>query len=178
MGFASFVASLFAGLFVGTLLLQPHGRPLRPPRDLQLFAAVVFRGHVHHGLSIDRRLPSTSGASSPASELDVEFVTIDAYISELVPKHTRGRAFAFNQFLSFLAVPFVAFVSWLLVPRHLLGLDGWRWVVIIGALGAIFVWFIRSGIPESPRWLEQHGRAGRSRPRHARDRRACAPRNR
>ena len=75
-----------------------------------------------------------------------------------MPKQTRGRAFAFNEFLTFLAVPFVAFVSWLLVPRHPLGLDGWRWVVIIGSLGAIFVWFIRRGIPESPRWLEQHGR--------------------
>jgi putative MFS transporter len=31
-------------------------------------------------------------------------------------------------------------------------------VVLIGCLGAIAVWFIRLGVPESPRWLAQHGR--------------------
>jgi MFS transporter, putative metabolite:H+ symporter len=75
-----------------------------------------------------------------------------------VPKERRGEAFAFNQFLSFSAVPIAALLSAVLVPRRLLGLDGWRWVVIIGASGAIFVWFIRRAIPESPRWLEQQGR--------------------
>ena len=29
---------------------------------------------------------------------------------------------------------------------------------LIGALGAIIVWFLRLGLPESPRWLAQHGR--------------------
>jgi MFS transporter, putative metabolite:H+ symporter len=52
----------------------------------------------------------------------------------------------------------VALLAWLLVPRSPLGLDGWRWVVLIGAAGAIFVWWIRLRVPESPRWLAQHGR--------------------
>jgi putative MFS transporter len=30
--------------------------------------------------------------------------------------------------------------------------------VLIGAAGAIFVWWIRRSVPESPRWLAQHGR--------------------
>jgi putative MFS transporter len=76
----------------------------------------------------------------------------------LAPKQSRGQAFAFNQVLSFSAVPVAALISAVLVPRHFLGLDGWRWVVIIGASGAIFIWFIRRAIPESPRWLEQQGR--------------------
>ena len=90
--------------------------------------------------------------------LGVEMVTIDTYISEIAPKETRGEAFAFNEFVSFLAVPAAALISWLLLPLHVWGLDGWRWVAIIGASGAVFVWFIRRAIPESPRWLEQHGR--------------------
>jgi len=52
----------------------------------------------------------------------------------------------------------VALLAWTLVPRSPFGLDGWRWVVLIGAMGAIFVWFIRRGVPESPRWLISHGR--------------------
>jgi len=55
-------------------------------------------------------------------------------------------------------LPVVALAAWLLVPRHPLGLDGWRWVVLIGAAGAIFVWFIRQSVPESPRWLITHGK--------------------
>jgi MFS transporter, putative metabolite:H+ symporter len=51
----------------------------------------------------------------------------------------------------------VALISWLLVPRSPFGIDGWRWVVLLGSLGAIFVWFIRRSIPESPRWLIARG---------------------
>ena len=90
--------------------------------------------------------------------LGVQQVTIDTYISELVPNEARGAAFAFSQFLTFLAVPFAALASWLLLPVKFLGLDGWRWVVLIGASSGIFIWFIGTGIPESPLWLEQHGR--------------------
>jgi putative MFS transporter len=64
----------------------------------------------------------------------------------------------FIQFITFSAVPIVAFLGWLLVPHTLAGLDGWRWVAIIGAFGAIPIWFIRLRLPESPCWLEQKGR--------------------
>ena len=39
-----------------------------------------------------------------------------------------------------------------------LGVDGWRWVALIGAGGAIVAWWLRLGLPKSPRWLAQHGR--------------------
>jgi putative MFS transporter len=90
--------------------------------------------------------------------LGIELVTIDAYIAELIPRHLRGRAFSTNQFITYCTVPVVAFLAWLLVPLKPLGLDGWRWVVLIGSLGAIVVWLLRLGIPESPRWLAKHGR--------------------
>ncbi len=64
----------------------------------------------------------------------------------------------FNQFFQFLAVPLVAFLAWVLIPHLLLGLDGWRWVVLIGSAGAIVIWFIRLALPESPRWLARKGR--------------------
>ena len=77
---------------------------------------------------------------------------------ELMPKHLRGRAFAVNQVVQFTAVPFVALVAWILVPRAPLGAAGWRWVVLVGSVSAILVWFIRRTIPESPRWLASRGR--------------------
>jgi MFS transporter, putative metabolite:H+ symporter len=57
-------------------------------------------------------------------------------------------------------VPVVALFAWLLVPRTPLGLDGWRWVVLLGAAGAILVWWIRLRLPESPRWVAQKTQRG------------------
>ncbi len=82
----------------------------------------------------------------------MELVTIDTYIAELIPREERGRAFAFSQFVSFCAVPIVALLAWLF------GVNNWRWVVVIGAIGALFVWWLRLGLPESPRWLARVGR--------------------
>jgi MFS transporter, putative metabolite:H+ symporter len=91
--------------------------------------------------------------------IGLEQVTIDTLLPEFVPPQARGRAFAFYQFVEFCVVPVVALLGWLLVPRHPWGLDGWRWVTLIGSIGAIFAWWLRRGIPESPRWLAVHGRA-------------------
>jgi hypothetical protein len=41
-----------------------------------------------------------------------------------------------------MALPIVAFLAYLPVPGEPLGFDGWRWVVMISAYGAIFLWFI------------------------------------
>ncbi len=91
--------------------------------------------------------------------IGVELVTIDAYLSEFVPKHARTRAFACNAAVQFLGVPAAAFLAWVLVPRTPWGIDGWRWVALISAAGAVVVWAIRARVPESPRWLAEHGRA-------------------
>jgi putative MFS transporter len=40
--------------------------------------------------------------------------------------------------------------------------EGWRWVALIGASGALFVWWFRRDVPESPRWLALHGHADRA----------------
>jgi putative MFS transporter len=89
----------------------------------------------------------------------VEFVTIDTYLSELVSKERRGAAFAFSQFIHFTSYPAVAFLAWVFVPTTVAGYDGWRVVALIGGVGAVLVWWVRLGLPESPRWLAQHGRA-------------------
>jgi putative MFS transporter len=90
----------------------------------------------------------------------VQLVTIDTYLVELVPRAQRGRAFSINQFVQFCAVPVVALLAWLLVPLRPWGIDGWRWVVLAGSAGAVAVWGLRAGIPESPRWLAGQGRLG------------------
>jgi len=156
-GFASFVAALFAGLFVGTLIFSPvadrFGRRAIFSFSLLWYSVCTFVMALQSNANAINLWRFLAGIG-----LGVEMITVGAYVSELAPKERRGQAFAFNQVLSFSAVPVAALVSAVLVPRRLLGLEGWRWVVIIGASGAIFIWFIRRAIPESPRWLEQQGR--------------------
>jgi len=90
--------------------------------------------------------------------MGLEVITIDSYLSELVPKMLRGRAFAINGSIHSTGQPAAAIVAFLLVPHAFLGLEGWRWVVIAGTIGAIVVWPLRMLIPESPRWLAAHGK--------------------
>lgn len=156
-GVASFVAAMFSGLFLGTALFgfvaDRFGRRTIFTVSLLWYttASVVMAfQHDVFGLNLWRFL---SGLG-----VGVELVTIATYISELIPKELRGRAFAFNQTVQFSSVPTVALLAWLLVEKAPLGLDGWRWVVLAGAAGAAVVWWIRLGLPESPRWLAEHGR--------------------
>jgi MFS transporter, putative metabolite:H+ symporter len=58
----------------------------------------------------------------------------------------------------FISVPVVAFLSWWLVPLSPYGIDGWRWVVLIGAAASMVIWVLRLYLPESPLWLARHGR--------------------
>jgi MFS transporter, putative metabolite:H+ symporter len=155
-GFASFVAALFLGLFIGTIafswLSDSFGRRAIFTFALLWYSVGAFiMAFQNTPESIDLwRLIASIG-------LGVELVNVDTYVSELVPRSQRGPAFAYNQFVMFTAVPVVAFLAWQLVPLKILGLDGWRWVVIIGSIGAFVIWWIRRNLPESPRWLEQHG---------------------
>jgi len=157
-GIAGFVAAMFSGLFVGTALVSfaadRFGRRTIFTYSLLWYtvASVIMAfQHDAFGLNLWRFI---SGIG-----VGVELVTIDTYLSELVPAHLRGRAFAVNQSIQFCAVPVVALFAWLLVPRAPFGLDGWRWVVLLGALGAVFVWWIRRRVPESPRWIAQRTHA-------------------
>ncbi|SDE08513.1 MFS transporter [Paraburkholderia lycopersici] len=156
-GVAAFIASTFAGLVVGTLccgyIADRFGRRAIFTYSLLWYTAantIMAFQHTAIGL-IAWRFGSGIG-------IGLELVTIGAYITELAPKAIRGRAFACEQTIGFIAQPVVAVLAYLLVPYSPLGFDGWRWVVLIGSTSAVFVWWLRRGLVESPRWLYQAGR--------------------
>ena len=156
-GIAGFIAATFAGLFVGTFFLgflpDRYGRKLIFTFALLWYSVgslVMAFQTTPEGITLWRFITGIG--------VGVEIVTIDVYILELVPQHMRGRAIAFNQAVMFSAAPVAALLSYWLVPISPMGLDGWRWVVLLGAGGAVLVWFIRLAVPESPRWLAQKGR--------------------
>ncbi|HMH62828.1 MAG TPA: MFS transporter, partial [Bradyrhizobium sp.] len=156
-GIGAFVAATFAGLFVGTFFLgflaDRFGR-----RSIFTFALLGYTA-----ATVVMACQTTSGGLLlwrfiAGIGIGVEIITIDAYITELVPSRMRGRAFAVNQSVMFIAVPVVAALAWWLVPLSPYGVDGWRWVVLIGAAGSMVIWVLRLLVPESPLWLARHGR--------------------
>jgi putative MFS transporter len=158
-GVGAFVAATFAGLFIGTFFLgflaDKYGRRFIFTFALLGYTAAtaIMACQTSSGGVLFWRLIAGIG-------IGVEIVTIDTYITELVPSWMRGRAFAVNQSVMFTAVPVVAFLSWGLVPHAPLGIDGWRWVVLIGAAGSMVIWILRLYVPESPMWLARQGRTG------------------
>jgi putative MFS transporter len=156
-GVASFIAALFAGLFIGTIccgfLADKYGRRAIFTYSLLWYAVanlIMATQTTAFGLNFWRFIVGIG--------IGVEMVTIGTYLSEIVPKQIRGRAFALAQAVGFTAVPVVAFTAYQLVPIKPFGIDGWRVVVLIGCHGALFVWWIRRSLPESPRWLAMKGR--------------------
>ena len=112
-GPGTFVFALFAGLWVGTMafgwVADAYGRRFIFTFSLLWYcASTLIMAFQTTGFGIDLwRFIAGIG-------IGVELVTIDTFVSELIPRHARGRAFAINQFIAFCAVPVVAFLAWIL----------------------------------------------------------------
>ena len=157
-GIAGFVAALFAGLFVGTLLFgfvaDRFGRRLIFTVSLLWYAAASAMMAFSHDAFTLNLFPLHRG------HRDWRRVGDDRHIHQRIGAQARsaGVLLRFNQTIQFAVVPVVAFLSYQLVPISPFGFSGWRWVVLIGSVSAVLVWVIRRGVPESPRWLAGRGR--------------------
>ena len=155
--FSLFVACGFLGMFVGTIVFG-MGSDRLGRRSAFIMLLLIYSTF------------TLAGAFAPSAAwlivlrffaglgIGAEIIVIDTYVTEVVPSRARGRYVAITQVAGFCAVPVVALLSRLLVPTHFL-VAGWRWVMVIGASGALLTWWFRRRLPESPRWLESRGRA-------------------
>lgn len=162
-GKALVIAAGFAGMFLGANVLSIAADRLGRRRVFILNLLVYS-------------LFSLAAAFSPNIEtflvlrflagigLGAELVLVDTYLAEFVPARVRGRMTAWAYTIGFLGVPLAALLGGRLVARQeLLGIDGWRWLLVFGGLGAVFVLVVRTQLPESPRWLESRGRYAEAR---------------
>src|SRR4029079_272330 len=163
LGKAMVIAAGFAGMFVGANVLSVVADRLGP-RRVFIINLLVYS------------LFSLAAAFSPNVEtflvlrflagigLGAELVLIDTYLAEFIPARVRGRMTAWAYTIGFLGAPPAALLGGKLVARPaILGIDGWRWLLIFGGLGAVFVLAVRTMLPESPRWLESRGRHAEAR---------------
>src|SRR5437867_1491981 len=154
--FSHMIAAGFSGMFIGTIVFgmgsDYFGRRTSFVLMLLIYSVFTLLGAFAPNAWTLVLLRGLAGIG-----IGAELVVIDTYVSEMVPSRARGRYVAITQLVGFTAIPIVAFLARLLVPIHWL-LEGWRWVMLIGAVGAIFAWYLRRRLPESPRWCESVGR--------------------
>ncbi|MFF8917759.1 MFS transporter [Streptomyces sp. NPDC015032] len=81
-------------------------------------------------------------------------------LSELVPGHVRGRAFAWVNAIGGLGPALLAWLAFAVVPQFTWG---WRVLYLVGGLGLLLVVPFLRRLPESPRWLESRGATDRAR---------------
>ena len=151
------LASTFVGMFVGALafgrLADRLGRRRAFLLNLSWFSlwSLVGACAPNAWVLVGSRFMAGIGVGA-------EYPVADSYLADVLPKADRGRLAAWAYTLSFVAVPVLGFLALYLDARVVFGLDGWRVLLIIGALGAVIVALLRRGMPESPRWLASQGR--------------------
>ncbi len=153
-----FLASGFIGQFIGSIALgrlsDLVGRRRAFMINLVVYSFFTFLGAFAPSASwliLTRFLAGVGiGGEQPLG---------DCYLAEVLPARRRGRFIGWSYCLAYCGVPAVGFTALWLAPRTVLGIAGWRWVFLLGAVGTAMAWILRRRLTESPRWLAAHGRA-------------------
>ena len=154
---AAVIGSGFLGMFVGALVMSSIadyvGRKTMYMVNLFIYSCFSLAAAFAPNILFIIVFRFLAGVG-----LGSELPLTDAYMSEMLPKQARGRYTAWAYTVGFLGVPASGFAGKFLVPTHFL-IDGWRWLFVFGAIGALIIWFSRRHLPESPRWLESRNRS-------------------
>lgn len=92
--------------------------------------------------------------------LGADLNLVSTYVSELSPASRRGRITVLTFLVGIVGQSVTPFVALALVPEFS---GGWRWLFAIGGIIAVIALLVRLELPESPRWLVQHGQVDRAR---------------
>ena len=121
-------------VFQATLVLFSIGAllsALAPTFETLLLARVVA------GLGLGGELPVAS-----------------TLVSEYAPRASRGRFIVLLESFWAYGTVLAGLVALIVLPQF-----GWRGAFLVGALPALYVAYLRRALPESPRFLAEHGRA-------------------
>lgn len=151
------LGSVFAGGAIGAPLLgwfsDRYGRRLALGASLMVLAVTSLLAAASSdivSLTIYRALSGLALGSYPP--------LLVAYLSDVLPPARRGRMILICGAIGFLGAPAVVFLIRWLTPIAPLGFEGWRWALVIGAVGSLAVGIAFHWLPESPRWLDAAGR--------------------
>lgn len=80
------------------------------------------------------------------------------YIGEHSPKQLRGGMTALNQ----VAITFGILIAYLIDDAFKGSISGWRWMFALGAAPGLILAIAMLFVPETPRWLVEHGHEDRA----------------
>ncbi len=144
---ATFTGMMFGGWFAG-VLGDRYGRRFSYQFNLLLFGLASLASAVAPtiGWLIATRFVTGLG-------LGAEVVVGYATFSEFLPPESRGRWAGVLGAIGSSALFISSVAGLIIIPNF-----GWRWMFVPVGVGAIFIWYLRKSMPESPRWLESKGR--------------------
>jgi len=85
--------------------------------------------------------------------------TVPVFIAELAPTERRGRLVSQNE-LMIVTGQLLAYTSNTVLAGTVGESGSWRWMLVVATVPAVLLWFGMLFVPESPRWLAEHGRFG------------------
>ncbi|RJO69488.1 MFS transporter [Nocardia panacis] len=155
------LASAFVGQFLGAItigrLSDVFGRRRMFLVNIALYSGFTLLGAFSPNVVFLMATRFLAGLG-----IGAEMTVSDTYLSEVMPAQVRGRMIALAYTIGFCAVPCVGFLAKWLVPLRPLGMDGWRWLFVIGGLGAAVVVVARRQMPESPKWLARRAQGAQA----------------
>ncbi len=149
---AHYISVTFAGLAVGALATgiigDRYGRRFAYQFNLAIFGVMCLGSALAPSMTVLTTLRFFMGIG-----IGAEYVVGYGMVCEFVPPHKRGWALGLISVVSMSSTFAVNLTGLLVIP-----LFGWRPMYLVGGAGALWVWFLRRKLPESPRWLEARGR--------------------
>ena len=142
LSFSVSFLGMFCGALSGGILADMFGRLKIFKVTLLTFSVATFMTGFVNSYEMLLVLRFLTGLG-----LGAEQPVVFTYNSEMMPSAYRGRLNGMTEALWGGGVLTAAAVSLLLVPTY-----GWRAAFFAGVVPALLVWFLRKGIPESPRW--------------------------
>ena len=155
---AAFLSAGFLGLFIGSLIAGLIGDKLGRRKAFQfnllLFGFATILGALSPNMTFMIAMRFFVGLG-----LGSELVTSFSMINEFAPVARRGRWCAIGSTIANCGSPIGMFLCLFFITIWSpLGQESWRLVFAVIGVAAIIVCIARQAMPESPRWLIQHGR--------------------
>ncbi|MDB6094854.1 MAG: xylE 1 [Verrucomicrobia bacterium] len=157
------VSSALVGCMLGAMVAGPWGDRFGRRHGLLVSALLFIFSAVACGLSrsaselIAARLWAGAGVG-------IASMLVPLYIAEISPVAWRGRLVSLQQFAIISGILFAYLSNALIVRMATESAEQWRLMFAVGAVPAFVFFVLLLLVPESPRWLAQHGeleRAGR-----------------